>query len=180
MNWIIELFRLLTSWIPRLYYIQPNEAGIRLTMGKGVKTLSSGWWFYWPVIHRILDACVVSQVVDLMPQSLRTKDGKTLTISLTIRFSVSDIRMMLLNVFDCDQALQNLTRGVVAEYIGKHTFEECSDVSTLMDKCKDAVQKAARGWGISIQALYVDQITDAQVIRLLMNIPTVAVGQSGE
>lgn len=167
MNWLVELFQLLTAWIPRMRYIQPNEAGIRLTLGSRVKEIGPGWWWYWPLIHEVIWVTVVSQVVDLLPQSLSTKDGKNLTISLTMRYSIADAKKALLNVHNYDQALQNLTRGVTAEYFSKHTLEECRDIVEMAKKAKEEVQKAARGWGVQIQTLYVDEITEALSIRLM-------------
>jgi len=164
---LVDLFQLLTAWIPRFKFILPNEEGVRITAGKKVKVIGSGWWFYWPLVHDLLWCTVVSQVVDLMPQSLKTKDGRNLTISLTMRYSIPDAKMALLNVHSYDQALQNLTRGVAAEYFNAHTLEECRDIAAMADRTKQVVQKAARGWGIKIEELYVDEITDALSIRLM-------------
>lgn len=180
MNWLVELFQLLTAWVPRFKFIFPNEAGVRITLGNRVKEIGPGYWLYWPLIHEFQWCTIVSQVVDLMPQSLRTKDGKNLTISLTMRYSIADARMALLNVHSYDAALQNLTRGVAAEYFNKHTLEQCQDIATMAEQTQQEVQKAAKGWGIKIQALYVDEITDALSIRLMsrgdLNKGTVDIG----
>ena len=167
MEWLVQFFQLLTAWIPRFKFILPNEAGVRITAGKKVKEIGPGWWFYWPLVHDLLWCTVVSQVVDIAPQSLRTKDAKNLTISLTMRYSIPDARMALLNVHSYDQALQNLTRGVAAEYFNQHTLAECWDIATMADQAKQMVQKAARGWGVKIEELYVDEITEAISVRLM-------------
>lgn len=171
MQWLVELFQLLTCWFPRLHYILPDQAGVRITLGKHVKAIPSGAWWLWPVVQSIDWCTVTSQVIDLPPQCLWTFDGKQITVSVTIRYNISDARMALLKVQDYDKAIQNLTRGVVAEYISKHTLEDCKHLDTFTEEAKGAVQKECRGWGINIQRLFVDQITNAKAVRLMLDQP---------
>ena len=86
--------------------------------------------------------------------------------------------MALLKVHDYDQAIQNLTRGIVAEYVSRHTLEECLGLTAFADLVKQAVQKEAWGWGINIQRLFIDQITKARAIQLLLPFNG-AVGNAG-
>ncbi|RKY08248.1 MAG: hypothetical protein DRP65_09350 [Planctomycetota bacterium] len=167
-HWLNQLIELLLSIFPRLQFLLPNEAGIRVTLGSRVRSIGPGYWWYWPLVQQISYCVVAPQVVDLMPQALRTKDGKELTISLTMRYAISDARMALLNVHSYDQALQNLTRGIVAGYVNGRTFDECGDIADIAENTKAAVQKAARGWGVSIQALYVDEIASTLNVRLML------------
>lgn len=174
MDWLIQLFQILTAWIPRLHYIQPNEAGVRLLMGSGVKEIGPGWWVNVPLVHEFLWCTIVSQVLDLPPQTVFTKDRKQVTISLTVRFSVDNARKALLAIHDFDAALQNVARGAIAEYVNKHTLEECANIQGLMAQAEKVVQKEVRGWGLKIERIYVDQVTEALTLRLLTNGAVVA------
>lgn len=169
MDWLVQLFQLLTAWIPRLHYMAPDKGGVRITLGNRVKAIGPGWWWYWPLIQQIEWCIIVSQVLDLPPQTVFTRDRKQVTISLTARFSVQDAAKAILAVHDYDQALQNVTRGAIAAYVNKHTLEECADIQGLMAQAEKVVQREVRGWGLKIERIYVDQVTEACVIRLLMN-----------
>ena len=174
MDWLVQLFQLLTAWIPRLHYMLPSEAGARITLGRYTKAVGPGWWWYWPLVQRMVWTCVVSQVLDLPPQTVFTKDRKQVTISLTVRFSVPDAVKALLGVHDYDEALKNVARGAIAEYVNQHTLEQCADIQGLMAQAEKVVQREVRGWGLKVERIYVDQVTEARVIRLLMNTPIVS------
>ena len=176
MHWLNQLIELLLSIFPRLQFLLPNEAGIRVTLGSRVRSIGPGYWWYWPLVQQISYGCVAPQVLDLPTQTVWTKDGKQITISLTIRFSVVDIEKALLKIHDFDSALQNLARGAMAEYINQHTLEECSDLGRLMQQAEKVVQKECRGWGLNIQRLYVDQAVECPALRILMNMPNLVTG----
>ena len=117
MEWIRELIEKLTSWVPRIWLVEPNESGVRITLGKHVKDTPCGWYFCIPIIQTMIKLEIVSQVVDLRSQSLRTKDSVDVVISGGIQYKICNVRKAILNVQDFDKALQVLALGIIAEYV---------------------------------------------------------------
>jgi len=158
MDWLNELISKLFSIIPRLWMVQPDEAGVRTTLGNHVKAIGPGYWFYWPLIQEIITLTVTPQVVDLRPQSLRI-DDQDVTVSGAIMYRISDARKALLNVQDYDRSLITLALGIIA------------NGELHEDEILKRLREAAAGWGIKVMRVFITDRGNVLNIRLLTNTP---------
>ncbi len=167
MQWLADLLKNIRDFLPRKYFINPDEGGIRITLGSHVTTLVPGWYYYWPVIQECEGMNVSPQVVDLRPQSALTKDTKDLAISGGIKYRVSDPRKALLDVQDYDKSIQTLALGIICEFISKHEFEDLSDLSDLKESVLTGIRDEAAGMGLKIMKVYITDIGRTKNIRMM-------------
>jgi len=167
MQWIYNLIEKITAFIPRLWFIYPDEQGIRVTLGKYVSNIGPGWYIYWPLIQQITKLTVTPQVPDVRPQSVLTRDGHSFTLSVAIKYRIRDARRAILNVQDFDTNLEALACGVCIRYVSERSIDELNDIAAIEDYIKRALQSEARGWGLDILSCYVTDIGATFNLRLL-------------
>ncbi len=168
MEWLTNLLKNLRDWLPRKYFISPDEGGIRITLGNIVKTLTPGWYYYWPVIQECRGINVAPQVVDLRPQSALTSDLNDIAISGGIKYKISDQRKALLDVQDYDKSIQTVALGIICEFVSGHAFEDIiSDLSELKEIILSGIREEASGMGLKIMKIYITDIGRTKNIRML-------------
>ncbi len=167
MEWLADLLKNLRDWLPRKYFINPDEGGVRITLGNHVKTLYPGWYYFWPVIQECKGINVAPQVVDLRPQSSLTKDLQDLAISGGIKYRVSDARKALLEAQDYDKSIQTVALGSICEFISKLSFEDVTDLSEIRDIILAGVREEAAGMGLKIMKVYITDIGRTKNIRIM-------------
>ena len=172
MNWLTNLLNRLLSIFPRIIIVAPDEAGVRVTpnliRGVRVKDMAPGWWLVWPIIQQIDVIKIKTQIVDLRPQSVWTVDGKELVISGSIKYRVDSVVKAVLDVFDYDENIRNLTLGIIFDFISGHTLTELK-LPQLKDEILKGLREASRGWGLKVEQVYLTDIGRVRNIRLLMN-----------
>lgn len=171
MDFLNKILAMLLKWVPRIELIQPDEAGVRVTLGTIEKVLVPGWYFYWPLIQEICFSTVTTQVVDLRPQSVFTKSGKNLTVSGIIKYKITDIRKAMLDVQDCDRSLQALSLGVLLHILSTTIDVEDLPPDEIGDQVLKVIREEATGWGLKIQKVYISDFGSVRNIRLLVDRP---------
>lgn len=150
--------------IPPWVVVFPDEKGIFLRGGKYKRTLSAGFYFKYPVYDHIRKLNVKEQVVDLPSQSVMTLDGKILALDGTIKYEIKNAKQALLNVFDYDASIQNLTMGLIAEYVSQVRTVKCKDVcSEVLAELNQATEQ----WGIEVLDFWLTTYAEHKVYRIL-------------
>ena len=168
MEWLTNILTYIRDWLPRKYFINPDEGGVRITLGKYVKTLVPGWYYYWPILQECRGINVAPQVVDLRPQSALTSDLNDLAISGGVKYKISDQRKALLEVQDYDKSIQTVALGIICEFISGHRFEDIvSDLAELRDIILSGIREEATGMGLKIMKVYITDIGRTKNIRML-------------
>ncbi len=167
MDFLNRIFKIIGKFIPRVELIQPDEAGVRITLGTRVKVLPPGWYFLWPVIQEIYWATVTTAVKDLRPQSVFTKSGRNITVSGIIKYKVTDIQKAMLEVQNFDESLQALSLGVLNTILSTTEEIEGWSPEELADLVLQKIREEASGWGLKIQKVYISDFGQVRNIRLL-------------
>ena len=166
MEWLNRLVDKLLALLPELVMIEPTERGARITMGNRYRIIGPGLYLLWPLIQRIIRMDVITQVVDLAPQSVRTLDGHDLVVSGAIRYHITDIEKALFAVQDLDKALSTLALGVILEYITARTLEACEDIEAVKKELRRGLAEAASGWGVKVELVCLTDLGKVRSIRL--------------
>ena len=164
-----KFFEAVKKLIPRIELIQPDELGVKVTLGTREKILIPGWYFLWPIIQEIVYTTVTTQVVDLRNQSIYSLDRQSMIVSGAIQYKVSNIRKAMLEVNDYDQSLQALALGVLSAVASTLTENELSDTEELGNRILKKIREEANGWGLRLQKVYITDLGRARNIRLLTN-----------
>jgi len=169
MDWLKEIVNRLLSVFPSVVILAPHEAGVRITLGKHIKSLGAGIYVFWPMIQRILWIEIKTQVNDLRVQSCWTSDGKNVAVGGAIMYYIKDARKALLEVQDFDKSLNAMATGIILEFVNKRTLDDCRDIEKLKAEILKGIKADAQGWGLQIQRVYINDIGSAINVRLLGN-----------
>jgi len=169
MEWLAQFFDKLFSVIPRLWLVDPDESGVRVTLGKYVKELIPGWYIFLPLIQTCEKIKVVTQVVDLRPQSVRTIDGKEIILSGAVKYKVTSAKDAILNLYNYDANIQTLALGIIFDYVSSKSSEETEFVNYLKQEILRGLREASRGWGLKIEQIYLTDIGKVRNLRILLN-----------
>jgi len=170
----LDLLDRITSLIPRLYYVQPDEAGVRVTLGNRIKAIGPGPWLYWPVVQDITVVVNTAQVVDLRGQSV-ISDGKDYIISGAIMYRIDNAEKAILAVQNFDQSLQVLSLGIIANYSKSHNLGHSDAFELLQTEILKGVREAASGWGLKIMKVYLTDLGNVSNIRVIGNTTVVPI-----
>jgi regulator of protease activity HflC (stomatin/prohibitin superfamily) len=167
MNWMLDILEKLTCWFPRPYLVQPDEAGVRITLGKYIKDLTPGWYIDIPLIHTFIKVNVALQGVKFEIQSVTTKDDVPLAIRGAVRYHISNARKAIFETDDFDKSLEAVATGAISNVVSTQIYADLQDRQTLQAELTKAVREAAQGWGIKLQNVYLSDFAKAINIRLL-------------
>jgi regulator of protease activity HflC (stomatin/prohibitin superfamily) len=162
LQFIIDFARFFIFWT----VIDEYERGILLRLGTYRRNFEPG--FHWAIpfgIDRIMVDNVVTRTTDLTPQSLTTKDNKTVSARVVVTSNIRDIKKALLEVEGMDHALTDSCAAAVGEYVRSLTWEELrsdASVETLTKLCR----KNAWRYGVEIERVQLADLSISRVIRL--------------
>ncbi|NOQ21628.1 MAG: hypothetical protein GQ565_03115 [Candidatus Aegiribacteria sp.] len=166
MEWLQQIFDKILSLVPGLIMVEPTEMAARITGGSHYKVLGPGWYIVWPLLQKVIAMDVVTQVVDLPSQTIRTKDGQEIVVSGALRYHIRDIEKALFAVQDIDKGLATLALGVILEYVQTRTLEECHDIEGVKQGLRKHLAGAASGWGVKIEQVYITDLGRVHSVRL--------------
>lgn len=169
MTWLTQLFDRITSFIPRIQLVDPDEAGIRITLGSRYRLILPGWYIYWPLLQKCVVNTITPQIVDLRAQSVWTADGHDVTISGAIQYRITDVAKAILVVQDFDKSLDTLALGIIRKFTGCRTLEQCHDQDALITEILKGIRDKAAGWGLKIMDVFITDNGSVKNIRLLSN-----------
>ena len=150
-----------------MYFVNPDEGGVRITLGKYVRECSPGWYIYWPLIHVFIKVNIAIQGVRFPIQSVTTKDDVDIAIRGAVVYKIGNARKAIFETNDFDQSLAAVAGGVIEEYVADHTYDEIKDRQVLRDAVKKGLREEAAGWGIKLLKVYIPDVGRVRNIRVL-------------
>lgn len=165
---LIELILEFWNSIVPFVIINQYNKGVLLRLGIYKRTLEPGWYIKMPIIDEVLTHVVVPTTMPLPEQSLVTKDGKDILVEAVIKYSVSDIKILLIEVNDTVDAISDMTRSIIKTILTDKTWEECTsnDVDNQIT-IKSRVE--ARRWGVNIERVTLTSLARGRSLRLFNN-----------
>ena len=159
-----KLVELLTSWwleLKPLVIIRDYEEAVLLRFGVFKKVLKPGLHFKIPMFDEVIDQHVVVTTLSLDAQSLYTLDKQNIVVKGVIKYKISDVKTFLLEVYDAQDALSDMSQSIIKNVIMSMTMDECTD-SELDNTLTKKVRVEARKWGVEVQQV---TLTDLAPIR---------------
>lgn len=159
-----KLIDVLIEWwnhILPFIIIRDYEEAVLLRFGRFNKVMLPGIHFKLPFFDEVIDQHVVITTLSLDAQSLYTKDKQNIVVKAVIKYKISDVKIFLLEVFDAQDALSDMSQSIIKNVIMSMTMDECTD-SELDNTLTKKVRVEARKWGVDIQQV---TLTDLAPIR---------------
>lgn len=146
--------------------IDHREGAVMMRLGRFNRLLAPGPHFRLPFqIDTIKRTVVKRRTDDLVAQSLTTKDGRAVTLSVCITYSIVDTKYVLLEVDDLDGIIRDSSIGCVGEFVGDLDYEELRGVASHY-KLTRAVKKQLAEFGIDLHRIQVAEFVEAHQVRL--------------
>ncbi len=181
MNWILELLNKLFFWVPRFYFLGPDEAGVRTIMGNRVEEIGPGWYIDWPVIHNFTVVSTAIQGVRFAAQSVMTKDNVDMCIRGVLLYKITNARKAIYIPDDFDGSLEALSCGIIEEFTADKSYLELHDREALKAEILKGIRDTANDWGIKIRKVLIGDIGKVTNIRILSDeASTIIPIESGE
>lgn len=164
-----KLLEFISNWIEQflpVFVIRHYEMGVLLRLGNYKKTLSPGWYFKIPFADEVIVQHVVVTTLSLPPQSLYTKDKQNIVVKGVVKYKISDVKTFLLEVYDAQDAISDMTQSIIKNIIMDKTMEECIDPeidNTLTKKAR----VESRKWGVEIQQVTLTDLAPIRSFRII-------------
>jgi regulator of protease activity HflC (stomatin/prohibitin superfamily) len=147
--------------------IIPNyEEAVLLRNGKFVKVLGPGFHVKLPIFDEVISQHVVVTTLSLPAQSLYTKDKQNIVVKGVVKYKIADVKIFLLEVFDAQDALADMTQSIIKNIIITTSIEECLDLE-LDNVLTKKVRVEARKWGVEIQQVTLTDIAPIRSYRII-------------
>lgn len=177
MSWIEALvanIKELFAFVAPFRIIKVYERGVVLRWGVPHRVMAPGWNWLWPFkIEEVAEVIVVEQTMDLMVQSVTTKDDVSATFSVNLVYCVSDPTAYHTAVTDFDRSAEGYARLHLAKRVREKTWRELLDEQKALEaSLKGTLSTRLKPWGAEVVDVGFTDLTKARPIRLFQD-PTI-------
>jgi regulator of protease activity HflC (stomatin/prohibitin superfamily) len=140
------------------------EQGVHLKTGKFYRIVYPGLNWKIPFFDKIWVTPVITQTVNLSPQTLTTADDRSIVLSTIVRYHVFNVQSFLLNVMHANDVLVDTTQGIIRDIVEGTNWEDLYDLTnTVTPEVNQEVIK----WGIKIEAVKFPDLGEIKTYRLM-------------
>ena len=164
-----KLIEIISHWWLQLVpfvIIREYEEAVLLRFGMFNRVMLAGIHFKIPLIDEVLDQHVVVTTLSLDAQSLYTKDKQNIVVKGLIKYKIADVKTFLLEVYDAQDALSDMSQSIIKNVIMSMTMDECTD-SELDNTLTKKVRVEARKWGVEVQQVTLTDLAPIRSFRLI-------------
>lgn len=159
LEYVLNVFKI---WI----IVQPWEAALIIRCGKRIKKVSKGIYFKLPYFDSVYVQEIRLRIVSLPTQTITTQDGKTITLSGAIGYSIYDIEKLYKTLFHPETTLQNIAMANVSAIINKRKYKDIN--AQLIEKKTLSGLKELR-YGIDFSYFKITNFAEVRTYRLIQD-----------
>lgn len=164
MGWISQLLDLLSRPFIWWVIIAPWEGGIRSRLGKRVTVLQPGIHWRFPFIDRVYIQSVRLRMLSDSGQTMTTKNGKVVTISIALQYSIVDIGKVYASIANPEATLIFQSQGLIAQLV---STTDSDTLTPQMIEEKVTALFPANEWGLGQIKVWVTSFAYVRTLRLL-------------
>lgn len=164
-----KLIEILSHWwyqIIPFIIVRDYEEAVLLRFGRFHSVLKPGIHLKLPFFDEVIDQHVVVTTLSLDAQSLYTKDKQNIVVKGLIKYKIADVKTFLLEVYDAQDALSDMSQSIIKNVIMSMTLEECTDTE-LDNTLSKKVRVEARKWGVEVQQVTLTDLAPIRSFRLI-------------
>lgn len=159
-----RIFDIFKWWI----VIAPWEQAIRVRGGRSIKKLDSGIYFRIPGLDRFFVQSIRRRYLTTPTQAVTTLDGKAITISGGIAYSIKDIGVLYDTLQDPVSVIQTETRAIISNYIAANDFGKCNP-KDLQEHVNSSID--FRMYGLDSVEFYITDFVAVRTYRIINSGP---------
>lgn len=157
------LIEMLDKALP-FFVINQYDEGVLLRRGLFYKHVKGGIYFKIPFLDEVISVNVVTTTMELPAQSLYTKDKKHIVCKAIIKYSVEDVKTLLLETRDAVDAISDTTQGIIKDEIMDLNLSEIAKDTDNAITIR--ARREAKRWGIKIDKVTFTNLGEIKSIRL--------------
>lgn len=124
------------------------EKGVHLRFGKFKRVVEPGLRWKISFFDQIITTPVITQTVNLSPQTVTTLDEKSIVLSSIVRYYIHDVQKFLLGVMHANDVLIDTTQGIIRDMVENTNWEELVDLTRIVTP---EVNEQVAKWGITVE-----------------------------
>lgn len=163
---LISLIQQFINELNPIFIIDEWEEAVVLRFGKFSRTVKPGIYFKVPFFDAVWKHTVITQSIDIPPQSVTTADNKNVVVKGIIRFTIPDIKTFLLTINQPQDVLTDTTGGMIREIIEDTAWSSIIDIDK---KLTSEVGKFVKRWGIKVEKVTLTDLQVANSIRVIQD-----------
>lgn len=140
------------------------EEGVHLSTGKFKKVVKPGLNFKVPFFDQIITSPVITQTVNLKPQTVTSFDDKSIVLTSIVRYHIHDVEKFLLGVMHANDVLVDTTQGVIRDMVENTMWEELVDLGMIV---MPEVNKQVVKWGITVEQISFPDLGEIKTYRIM-------------
>ncbi len=161
-SWLRDLWN---DYIMFWWVIDQYNRGIVLRNGKFHKILEPGFHLKVPFIDKVLEHTVVMTTMHLPPQSLKTKDNKSIVTKVIVKYHIADIKLFLLTVWDATDVISDVTQGIVRDVVVNSTLEHLNG-GTINGTITRRTKTQVITFGVEVEKVTITNLDEIKSLRL--------------
>jgi regulator of protease activity HflC (stomatin/prohibitin superfamily) len=165
-DWLREIFLALRENLTPFAVIHVYENAAVLRFGKYHRTLLPGFHWKWPLVETILSEHIVRTTLALEPQTITTRDDKTVVVQGIVRYCIVDIQPFVCEIGNQHDVLRDTSMGAVLKQVRLIEFR------TLLDdppesKIATDIRRQVKPFGIDIESFTFTDIGQIRTLRII-------------
>jgi regulator of protease activity HflC (stomatin/prohibitin superfamily) len=121
-----------------------------LRTGKFLKVVYPGLNFKIPFFDQILTTPVITQTVNLKPQTVTSEDEKSIVLTSIVRYHIHDVQRFLLGVMHANDVLVDTTQGIIRDMVEGCKWDDLYDLGSVVTP---EVNEQVNRWGITVEQI---------------------------
>lgn len=170
--WFVGLLIVIVvaAMFPKLVEFREYERGVVFRFGKVQKVVGPGLSWIMPTLESYVAVDLRTQVVDIPPQDVMTKDDVKVKIDAIIYTKTVDPVKSVTKVKDFRVALSELMRSNIRAAIAKMPLEELLEkTDEINTQLFTEVKKVADEWGVSVMRVEIQSVELPQELVAAMH-----------
>jgi modulator of FtsH protease HflK len=144
--------------------IYQNAAVLRF--GKYSRTLEPGFHWRWPFAEEVITENIFRTTLALEPQTITTKDDKTVVVGGIIRYRITDVEPFITEIGNQHDLLRDTGMGAVLKQVRQ------IELRSLLDKPPENaiasdIRRQVKPYGMEIELFTFTDIGQIRTLRLI-------------
>jgi regulator of protease activity HflC (stomatin/prohibitin superfamily) len=160
-----QLLEVGMRFIPRPMIVRSTHKAVKFKWGRS-KIINPGWRWWWPITTEMDTVVVVSQPLELAPQTLMTKDGQSVVVGGVALFRIEDVNAYSVENYDADESMGEVAGSAIRDAVVAKTLAELQESDgrrainkTLMSLAKQELER----YGVVVEYF---KLTDLSTCRV--------------
>ncbi len=140
------------------------EAGVHLKTGRFYRVVSPGLNWKVPFFDKIWVTPIITQTVNLTPQTLTTLDERSVVLTSIVRYHIVNVHSFLLTVMHANDVLVDTTQGIIRDIVETTNWEDLVDLTNIVTP---EVNNEVAKWGIVVEAVKFPDLGEIKTSRII-------------